>query len=563
MSFYSDASLVLIPSGYKDQKVYCAVPTDGAADLTFSRASNATRVASNGLIEKVRTNQLLQSNNFSNAYWTKVNATITAGQSDPNGGTSAFKIDFASGANAYLGVFGLGAGLKTNSVFLRADSSVQIGFANGQNSNAVTLTTSWVRYQIAQTGTSGAGFQLDNYFGVTTPQLGITIYAFQAQLEDGDIATDYIATTTAAVSVGPVSGLPRLDYLNSTCPRLLLEPQRTNAFLYSEQFDNAYWVKSRATIAANSVVSPDGYTNADVIFPDSTPNTSHEIFNNTSTGSQNMWSGFFKMQGHRWVGLFGSGDPVIYYDLQNGVVGNVGAGLTAKIEDYGNGWYRCSYIKNSGTNTVWGFGLAGGNGSPTISGTPNTSQGVAIYGFQAEAATYATSYIPTLGTSVTRVADAATKTGISSLIGQTEGTIFVEINFDLGVIAPDNSRIQLSDGTTSNWIFIAFPDGSASNLIRIYANGSSGSMSEYSTNSIVSGVNKIAYGYKSGSFVLYVNGVQEASSSSTITIPTCSRIDLTGSSPAVINALERTNYNQALLFKTRLTNESLASLTSL
>jgi hypothetical protein len=56
MSFYSDASLVLIPSGYKDQKVYSAVPTDGSGDLVFSRASSATRVQSDGLIEKVRTN---------------------------------------------------------------------------------------------------------------------------------------------------------------------------------------------------------------------------------------------------------------------------------------------------------------------------------------------------------------------------------------------------------------------------------------------------------------------------------------------------------------------------
>jgi hypothetical protein len=50
MSFYTDASLVLIPSGIKDQKVYCAKPVDGSGDLTFTRSNDtATRVASNGL----------------------------------------------------------------------------------------------------------------------------------------------------------------------------------------------------------------------------------------------------------------------------------------------------------------------------------------------------------------------------------------------------------------------------------------------------------------------------------------------------------------------------------
>ena len=69
MSYFDDASLVMIPSGYKDQKVYSVKPIDGSGDLTFSRASNATRVNSSGLVEKVRTNLLLQSNSFDTT-WT-------------------------------------------------------------------------------------------------------------------------------------------------------------------------------------------------------------------------------------------------------------------------------------------------------------------------------------------------------------------------------------------------------------------------------------------------------------------------------------------------------------
>ena len=72
-SFYEDASLVMIPSGYKTSKVYSAKPTDGAGDLTFTRSNDtATRVNSAGLIEKVRTNLILQSNSFSDAAWVKL-----------------------------------------------------------------------------------------------------------------------------------------------------------------------------------------------------------------------------------------------------------------------------------------------------------------------------------------------------------------------------------------------------------------------------------------------------------------------------------------------------------
>ena len=68
MSFYDDASLVFLPSGGagKDTKAYSIKPTDGSGDFTFSRGGNltATRIDSNGLIEKGRENLLLQSNQF-------------------------------------------------------------------------------------------------------------------------------------------------------------------------------------------------------------------------------------------------------------------------------------------------------------------------------------------------------------------------------------------------------------------------------------------------------------------------------------------------------------------
>jgi type 1 fimbria pilin len=93
MSTYDDASLIYYPSGYKEDKIYSLKPTDGSGDLTFTRASSATRVNSDGLIESPRTNLVLYSEEFDNAYWTKTNVTITANATTaPDGNLTADKL---------------------------------------------------------------------------------------------------------------------------------------------------------------------------------------------------------------------------------------------------------------------------------------------------------------------------------------------------------------------------------------------------------------------------------------------------------------------------------------
>jgi hypothetical protein len=553
-SFYEDASLVVIPSGYKTSKIYAEKPTDGSGDLTFTRASSATRVASNGLIEKVRENLCLQSNTF-NTTWTTTSASVTSGQAGYDGTNNAWLLTKSGSSGRINQSFSLGA-LNTFSVYAKANASSYIAIEFGASFIYVNLTngaqgsigsgsykiesigSGWYRIIMTSSVTSGV-FRIypaeNNDISATTG----SIFIQNAQVETGDIATAYIPTTTAAVSVGPVSNVPRLDYLGSSCPRLLLEPQRTNLVQYSEQFNNAYWTLSNTTITANTTVSPDGTQNADTAVITAGGYIYAEFVSYAAVTGQSVTISVFAKSASGELVFFG---------------GATTAGTDVyKIENYGNGWYRHSRVRTftatatttlqyliftNGTYILWGAQVEGSN-SP-----------------------YATSYIPTLGASVTRVADAASKTGISSLIGQTEGTIFAEINFDLGVIASGSSRMQLSDGTTSNWIFIGLPDGLTGNLIRIYATSASGTMSAYGANPIVSGINKIAFGYKSGSFVLYVNGAQAATSSTTLTMPTCSRIDLQGQLPNEA-AFERINYNQALLFKTRLTNAQLAELTTL
>ena len=166
---------------------------------------------------------------------------------------------------------------------------------------------------------------------------------------------------------------------------------------------------------------------------------------------------------------------------------------------------------------------------------------------------YATSYIKSTSSSATRVADECSKTGITSLIGQTEGVLFVDFVF------------TAFDGS-AKWI--AFLGGGA-NYIGLYANSNTYIIGEVSnTTSQFSGAYsfsvgqryKIAIAYKANDFAYYVNGSQITTSSSG-TVPTTS--DFTFLYSTTNDRIGGKVYNQMALFKTRLTNAELASLTTI
>jgi hypothetical protein len=248
---------------------------------------------------------------------------------------------------------------------------------------------------------------------------------------------------TTAVSVGPVANLPRIDYTGGGCGKLLLEPQRTNLVTYSENFNNAAWTKSNASVTANAATSPDGYTNADKIV-ENTATSGHSTFQSISatSGATYTISAFGKAaeRTRLWLDLYG-GTNSANFDLSNGTILASSVGITAKIENYGNGWYRCSITGVAPAATIYP------NVGPTTTSTTTNlytgdgTSGILIYGFQLELASYATSYIgPTLGSASTRGADSCIKTGISSLIGQSEGTLFAEFKLNKVKTKPYYSR---------------------------------------------------------------------------------------------------------------------------
>ncbi len=548
-------SLLLIPDRYKAAKLYSQIPDSGAGDLTFARNSNATRVNSAGLIEKVRTNLLTYSNTFSDAAWTKNNLTLTAGQVDPDGGTNATRAEFSGVSYIFQAP---STAFATASIYVRATSgtaNIRIGDSNGNFVVAYALTESWQR--ITAFGATMAGISIDSFIGGSWTAQDVII-AF-AQFETGDIATPYIPTTTAAVSVGITADIPRLDYTGGGCPSLLLEPERTNRARFSEQFDNAYWTKSGATILANAAVSPDGFQNADKLVEDA--GVVQPSFFRLSIAGANVvhTNSIYAKAGERIWLVMNIGDGInsarAWFNLSAGVIGTVNAGLTAQIQDAGNGWYRCIITRSvvAFASTVIEYQIATSDGVEGYTG--NGTSGLFIYGVQFEVGSYPTSYIPTLGSSVTRLADAASKTGISSLIGQTEGTLFVEFDATITGNASSYAGIALNNGTSSNILAFGYYQNGRIQAVA-FVGGSLLVNIDLPAFALTTGNHKFALSYKLNDYVFYVDGVQVGSDTSA-TVPATSVLnlyDVVGANMA---------YSQVALFTTRLTNAELASLTSL
>jgi hypothetical protein len=429
---------------------------------------------------------LLQSNSFDTT-WGNVNTTETSGQSDPNGGTTAWLLT-KSASNGQINISVSNTGETTFSLYMKAGTSQYgvltiaaprvyaffdlsagtTGFVtSGATSSITSIGGGWYRCSVTVGYCSYVEIYQSDTNTTITGTTG-TLNIWSGQVESGDIATNYIETTSAAVSVGPVNDEPRLTYnpVNPTAPSLLMEPQRTNLVTFSEQMDNAAWTKTNVTITANDEVSPDGYTNADKI-TDNANNTQHRVSQTISVTSGTSYTAsiFVKNddKGDFAINFTASGfsSTQIVFNLINGTV----TSGTGTIQDYGNGWYRISATEAAnvtGSGTI-GFNL--GNGGAYV----GSSQSVFIYGAQCEIGNYVSSLIPTLGAAVTRLADSASKTGISSLIGQTEGVLFVDFVYKPVYDTTQSTyRVSLSDGTYSKRVLI-YPTNS--NALEILVNG--------------------------------------------------------------------------------------------
>ena len=303
----------------------------------------------------------------------------------------------------------------------------------------------------------------------------------------------------------------RIDYTDSTKGVALLEPSRTNLFPYSNDFVSD-WTKANITTESSSLISVDGTDNARLIYPTSSSSGYTYVYDAiTASSSTYTVSAFVKASGINVVWLYVQSigqHGLIYFDLSDEtkqVVAGSSSTPTGTIEDMGNDWYRITFTTGVSLALSSGIGIGISDAKGPSSVTKNGKDGVLIYGLQLEAGSYPTSYIPTSGSSVTRVADTANGAGNSEVFNDSEGVLYANI----AALADDSTYrgISISDASYSDRCVIRY--GGASNRINVLvSSGSTDVFDKNSTSSTATEFNKIVLKWKANDFALWINGFE-------------------------------------------------------
>jgi hypothetical protein len=335
-----------------------------------------------------------------------------------------------------------------------------------------------------------------------------TLYNVVPNTADGDFRHTRATTATRVNKDGLIetvaANTPRLDYplidgVVQDCPALLLEPQRTNNMTHSEDF-SVYTLASGTSSTANAGTSPTGENNATLIYPSSS-GSNKGLYKNTSSSTTGTVSCFVKRSGKNFaiIGTDNGATRYCIFDLVNETVVYEATNYTGKIEKHSNDWYRISSTYTSSAAANYPFvGVAdNSSGDVTVDGT----NGILIFGMQYEYNSYATSYIPTSGSAVTRSADVCNRAEAD--FNDSEGVLFAEIN----TLADDgtNRYISLSDSSISNAIVIRI-GGANTILSRLFRGGSPVGSAIIDDNTDTKTNMKVAIVYNNTSHSLYVNG---------------------------------------------------------
>ena len=380
------------------------------------------------------------------------------------------------------------------------------------------------------------------------------LYSVKPTDASGDMTVVRATTATRVDSAGLIESVdinvPRLDYTNASCPSILVEPERRNLFLYSEQFNTVSWVKSglgtgsAPVVTPNVETAPDGTLTADLIVFD-------RGAGNTSSDRSDINQAPLVVAATTYSSSF---------YLKAATSNDVGKQIAIRGVDQGSfititltsQWVR--YNRTSAASSTVGLVNLQNRGGVTNANIVSLH----AWGGQLEAGSNATSYIPTVAAAVTRNADVISKTGISSLIGQTEGTLYAEVNLDNFEV--NNVRIfAISDGTSANRIMLLT---NSSNRITTIVSNSSVEQAQISSGTLTKGLYKIAVAYALNDFAFYINGALIGVDSS-INVPICTDVYLGKIESSSPTAILNDRIELATLFKTRLTNAQLATLTTL
>lgn len=420
----------------------------------------------------------------------------SAGVSIANNTTYTFSIFVKAGELDRVGVYPIGGGNGftyniTSNTIMFTDTGVTAlvtPHANGWVRLAATITanadtTATPRvYTMSTAGTSYVGNNNGLYiWGAQWETLGqLSSYIpSRHTLTSRSTTATYIDNADGLIKTAAINGT-RYNYnpytgANTT---LLIEPASTNVQLFSDTLDNGVWTKGAGiTITANANTAPDGTLTADMV---TKANSAAYAFCRQSyaaplANTYNTFSVFVKKNNHRYVGLRAGGNP-----LPSGADGGRHATFDFDTESFvyapvdykhsfqrlNNGWYRltATVMANTSSSLIGGFAITDSSGNEFWDSSANTALSVYAWGGQYEAGLqYATSYIPTVASSVTRAADVYTSATTSRSaeyatipitsvnLKPYEGTIAMEGRVD-GDITNNQYLFSLGDGTVNSLI---------------------------------------------------------------------------------------------------------------
>ena len=588
--------------------------------ITFTRASTGT-FYDGKTVAKAEENLIVSSQTF-DTNWTAERVTITANSvASPDLTTTAETITATAttgthliqqpSATAYSIVSGLAYTIsifakKNTNDFLqittfsgvnslgsgRANFDLAtgvVGTVDGGTSTITSVGNGW--YRCTYTVTASASGAVNIYFGIITSSTagrfesyaGVgteSIYIWGAQLEQRSTVTAYTATTTAPITnyipalQTAASGVARFEHNPVTGESLGLEieEQRTNLLVRSEEFDNAAWSKLNTTASANTIIAPDGTLTGDKLVANSGSSIKYlERSLTIAASTTHTFSVYMKAGEYNTATIYAiapSSPFENFYaevNLTTGAVSNINSGgggtvVTATATSVGNGWWRVALTGGVGTKTTLNARIYP---NTSASFTGNDFSGIYIWGAQLEAGAFATSYIPTVASQVTRSADSASMTGtnFSSWYRADEGTLYAEGVSAVGLGSANQMIASIGDGAanqnqvTINRSTAAALAATVSSAGAVQSNLGAGVTAVSNTNY------KFATVYKVNDFAFSVNGN---------TIQT----DTSGQVPVVANKLDIGNWHagaggtwnstikKVSFYAKRLTNAELVSLST-
>ena len=475
--------------------------------ISYSRSSTATAFSSERHLSSE--NFLKYSNDLSNADWNKARVTVgSTNNTAPDGSSTASSVletavtDTHTFYDQYTSVSGVS---YTHTVFAKAngrtkfklytrdanatfDLTAVTATATGMDAVSITaLGSSWFKCVATEAATNTLGIlQIELMDGTATNYAGdVTKGMFFWGMQASSTGETVLNQTSGSIhrSFAPTlkshsSDQPRFEYDpadgQSVAKGLLIEAQKSNLALNSNDFTNATWNKQRVTVTPSASIGPDGQLSASLIAENTDTTTIHfmlptaAITSGYSVGTDKSTHSVFAKYAGRNLRMTDGYNPAdggsTIFDLQNGTVVSGGG----SIQSCGNGWYRCSVTMTMSASTLLlpYIQLVDGTTWPNASDAGDGYSGVLLFGCQTEQQSMS-SYITTGSSTVTKSADSCSVDLDGILASGQDVTLYAEGDWgDYTVIPYNRFLAALSENTDPSWIALYNAGSSGASYIK-------------------------------------------------------------------------------------------------